>query len=123
MSNPHIQSGRNALKQADRAARRGDLAAAERWSKAAERCAEAAARFAALPVPEAPDSEAMRAELLAWINSLVEANNERLAWEAERDSYLDAVSAASRARAPLPQLLRAAPVTEDDLERMAGAPP
>jgi hypothetical protein len=67
--------------------------------------------------------EVTRAELLAWINSLLDVNNERIAWEAERESYLDAVSAASRACSPMPPLLRAAPVTEDDLERMAGAPP
>ncbi|WP_167755663.1 hypothetical protein [Vitreimonas flagellata] len=53
----------------------------------------------------------------------MDANNQRLSWEAERDNYLDEVSAASHARAPLPPRLRAAPVMHDDLERIAGAPP
>lgn len=74
MSNPHIQSGRNALKQADRAARRGDLAAAERWSKAAERCAEAAARFADTnEFDKAAFAEEVRAEMLTRLHRLVAA--------------------------------------------------
>lgn len=120
MKNPHADAGRNALKQAHRAVRRHDLAAAERWSKTAERLAAAAERFAALPAPEPVDSEAVREDLFNWISTLVEANNERMQWLAERDDYLSQVSAATRAGAPLPPLLRDAPVTEEDLLRMAG---
>ena len=55
--------GKNALKQADRATRRGDLAAAERWTRIAERMAEAAHKLADIPAPPEESAEAIRAEL------------------------------------------------------------
>jgi hypothetical protein len=63
-----------AIKQANKASRRGDLAAAERWSKTAERMAQAAERLAAIPEPIRHDEEAQRAELRRRIARFVEAS-------------------------------------------------
>lgn len=92
--NPHFVSGAQALKQADRAARRGDLGGAERWAKTAERMAAAAERFKASAPDEAEmrRAEEVRDDVLARIARLVEAPDPVPDWEVMERRYVNRVA-------------------------------
>ena len=92
--NPHFVSGAQALKQADRAARRGDLGGAERWAKTAERMAAAAERFkaAAPEEAEARSHQETRDDVLARIARLVATPDPVPDWEAMEQGYINRVA-------------------------------
>lgn len=108
----------SALKQAERAARKGDLALAERWSKVAAQTTAAAERLAALP-PE-PDSceddEALRAEIRERLRRIVEVDYEMRAWDYERQIYDEYVERAAREGLPPAPPLRPCPYDGFQLE-------
>ncbi len=108
MSNDQRAQAHNALKQAERAAKRGAIAEAERWSKIAERCAVAVEKLAATPSSEldaqaAEDEEiALRAEFMERLQRLADAQNEMDAWKKKSDAYKAAVAHAIRTNGPMP---------------------
>ncbi|MBY0562987.1 MAG: hypothetical protein K2P58_02275 [Hyphomonadaceae bacterium] len=118
ITNPRTEA-EHALKQAQRAAKRGDIKEAERWSKTAERMVAAAEKLRALPAPEAePDEEALRAELRARLRRLADAAYDLDRWQEERDQYEAAVGKAVREGAPMPDPLRPCPGDEAYLEKI-----
>jgi hypothetical protein len=109
-----------AMKQAQRAIKRGDGREAERWSKTAERLAAAAEKLAAAPPEEEVDEEALREELLGRIRRLADADEALKAWQLERAIH-EALTAQARAHnIPPPPPLRPCPGGEDFLMRIAG---
>lgn len=111
-----------ALKQAQRAAKRGDLADAERWSKTAERLAAAAEKLGALPgvaIDDEAEEAALRAEFMARLHKLVEVHEEGALWEAERELYERQCAEALRTGAAPPPILRENPGSLERMERIA----
>ena len=105
------QQGEHALKQANRAAKRGDLVAAERWTKTAHQMAAVHAQLAAAPKinDSAEDEEELCAELRRRIKRYVDCSIDMEAWEAERDAYIEALNLAESTGAPPPAPLRTHP--------------
>lgn len=112
---------RHALKQADRAVRRGDLAAAERWSRIAERMAEAARKLSEAPLDDPATAEAIRAELRERFRRLAACAQAHVAWQREREAHERQCAQARRTGAPLPPPLAAAPFTDNHLKQIAKA--
>lgn len=98
MSDNPRDKAEHALKQADRAAKRGDLVQAERWTKVSERLVDAAARLAQTPqqMDDLENEEARRAELRRRLALFAQASAEIQQWEREFETY-DAALAASLA--------------------------
>lgn len=122
IANPRAEA-EHALKQAQRAAKRGDVKDAERWSKTAERMAAAAERLAALPAPVDPDDpereEALRAELRARLRRFAQVAHDIDRWRAERAEYEAAVAKAAREGGPMPAPLRPCPGDDAYLRKIA----
>ena len=109
--------GDHALRQAERAAKRGDLAEAERWTKVAAQNQKQWEQLRARPPesesePESEDPDAIRAELMRRIMRFKVDSDARLRWEVERDLYIEAVKRAEETGAPAPPPLRACPEDE-----------
>jgi hypothetical protein len=90
-ANPR-ESAQSALKQAERAARKGDLASAERWSKTAERMSAAAAKLASLQPsgPSYEEEEALRRELWERLNNLASGQSDVIEWRRKHEIWLKA---------------------------------
>lgn len=109
-----------ALKQAQRAAKRGDLREAERWSKTAERLVAAAEKFAALPQPEEEDEDALREEIMGRIKRLCVGSEDLRAWQQEDAIYQALKAQAEAHNLPLPPPIRPCPGGDDYLMKIAG---
>jgi sRNA-binding protein len=113
----------HALKQAQRAAKKGDLANAERWSKAAERMASAAGHLKQAAPPPDDNEKERRAELRRRFARMVDVKHDVRAWEEERDHYYaQLASACENGTEPPPQLRPhpCGPLGDDDyLRRLA----
>lgn len=86
-----------ALRRAREAARAGKLAESERWSKVAAQLAAAEAQHEAAPERGAgawEEDEAAAAELRRRLQIYCEASQDIRRWEAERDAYYEALTAA-----------------------------
>ena len=125
---PHTNA-HNALKQAERAAKRGLVAEAERWSKIAERCAAAAEKLAAAP-PSALDAQAaedeeiaLRAEFMERLQRLAAAERAMDEWQRASAAYQDEVAKAIRTGGPMPPPVPQWPYPNEEklavLERIA----
>ncbi|MBC7767485.1 MAG: hypothetical protein H7124_01720 [Phycisphaerales bacterium] len=119
----------NALKQAERAAKRGALAEAERWSKTAERCAAAVVKLATTPPDYDMDAEVenedrLREEIMGRIRRLADAQRQHQEWEATCADYTRAVAEAVRTGGPMPPPAPPSPFGGETelatLERIAG---
>ena len=106
----------HALRQAERAAKRGDLAAAERWTKIAAQNQRQWEQFHARPVsPNCyEEEEAIRAELHRRLARFIGSSNDIYRWEVERDIYIEWVKRAEEAGGPMPPPLRPHPVGGDE---------
>lgn len=111
----------HALKQAQRAAKRGDLRESERWSKVAANMALAAEKLSASapPAMSPQDEEAMRAELRARIRRLVDSQFELEEWQKEELDHRAAREAARAAGQPEPPPLRPCPGGQSYLDKIA----
>jgi predicted nucleic acid-binding Zn ribbon protein len=119
MSQTPREEAQIALKQAQRAAKRGDAREAERWSKTAERLAAAAEKLASLPAPEIENPEALREEFLARIRRLRDVNADLMAWQQEDAIYQALKSQAEAHNIPPPAPIRPCPGGEAYLMRIA----
>jgi len=115
------QQAEAAIRNANRAAKRGDLAEAERWSKTAERLGVTAEKLAAVAHDSSStdDEEWLRTVFIARLERLREVWDEGVLWEAEREIY-ERQCAEARARgADLPPPLRMNPAPVERLDRIA----
>jgi hypothetical protein len=104
------ERGHAALRQADRAAKRGDLVEAERWTKLAREAAAQYERLNAAPPPSWEDNiEETRAELLRRLTRYAEFGRDVSQWELERNAYIAIVKEARKTGAPMPPPLRMHP--------------
>lgn len=116
-----------ALKQAQRAAKRGDLAAADRWSKTAERLSLTLERLGLAGEPpedsaaRAAEEEKLRTEFIARLQRLADAAYQQQQWEAEREERERLAREAIKTGAPPPPALRERPYTDRQLEKLAEA--
>lgn len=88
----------HALRQAERAAKRGDLAAAERWTKVAAQNQKQWEALRTRPREEVEDVEAIRAELIRRF----QAFQAQSISDDEREKYIEAVKSAQANGTPLP---------------------
>lgn len=105
------EEAHHALKQAQRAAKRGDARSAQHWCAVAEKTAAAARALGELePVQESyEDVERRRAELRRRFMAFVEGAQEIERWEAEKELYDAEVFTAIANGTPPPAPLRAHP--------------
>ena len=103
--------GDHALRQADRAAKRGDLAGAERWTKVATLNQKQWEQFQARPpVPDDfEEVEAIRAEFRRRLSRLSAFDDDVSRWEVERDVYIEMANRALESGTPMPPPLRPHP--------------
>lgn len=96
--------GYNALKSAEKAARRGDLAAAKQWTATAKRMADTAEQLAnmPLPTPSWEEEEAIREELQRRLTRFAEASGARYRWRVRREIWEEMAAEAQRIGAPMP---------------------
>lgn len=104
-ANP-FDAAKNALKQADYAARRGDLREAERWAENAEILRRAMEAVAKEPPSEEELDEEARAELLRRLARFVEADRQCQIWDQEAEEYEAKLFAAIANGTPPPPPLR-----------------
>ena len=102
--------GDHALRQAERAAKRGDLAEAERWTKVAAQNQKQWEQLRTRELePEMEDPDEIRAEVLRRLARIRACSD----WESERDLYIDAVKRAEETGAPAPPPLRPYPAGDE----------
>ena len=106
----------HALRQAERAAKRGDLAAAERWTKVATLNQKQWQQFQARPAQPSPedDEDAIREELKRRLARFSTFSHAVYRWEVERDLYIEAVKRAEETGAAPPPPLRPHPAGESN---------
>lgn len=109
MTDPQQQRGAHALRQSERAARRGDLAEAERWTKVATQAAAAAERLASANVLSEEEDEKMRAELRRRFSRISAFDDDVRTWEVEREMHKKMTEVARRTGCPKPPPLRPHP--------------
>lgn len=87
------EPGDYALRQAERAAKRGDLAAAERWTKIATQNQKLRAEAAARPAPPSTieEEDALREELQRRLTRFAAYDADLESWRGERDLYIEHV--------------------------------
>ncbi|MGD9981817.1 MAG: hypothetical protein AB7H66_06785 [Hyphomonadaceae bacterium] len=104
------ERGDHAVRQAEKAAKRGDLALAERWSKVAMQIADAAAQLEAQRMAkEWEDEEACREELKRRLIRFAELGQDVNAWEAEHAAWKLMADYSRRTGAPMPDPMRPHP--------------
>lgn len=103
-----LERGEHALRQAEKASKRGDLAVAERWVKVATQAALAAERLQAQPV-DLEDDEAVREELKRRLARFCTFSQEVCNWEAEYEAWKLCAAHSRRTGAPAPPPMRPHP--------------
>ena len=98
--------GDHALRQAERAAKRGDLAAAERWTKVATQNQKQWEQFNARgpAFDSVEDEDALREELMRRLTRFSDYCHDVDRWKGECNAYIEAVKRAANAGRPLPPL-------------------
>lgn len=107
----------NALKQSERAAKRGDHRESARWIQIAERQAQVVERLQASGMQEDPEAtERLREEVRERLARFIDLGMEEKAWYDERETWCDEVVRCYHAGDPMPAPMRPCPVSQAQLQ-------